>query len=226
MTNDNLADFIRDHREDFDGDDPAPNLWGRISTSLGDNGDDPDPLERFVAQNREAFDDVSPPPRIEQQLFAPALRVSHSKVGRGRRRLPLIMGIAASFLLLLSAAYFIGSRAGYQAGQYEQLANQIESIDPELAEAERYYQEEIAVQFTKVSQYNHDPQLRRDLDEIDQVTAEIRADLFEVPPSHRAELVNQLIETYRTKLDILLRIQQHINYDDPRPGFNLPTNES
>jgi len=41
-------------------------------------------------------------------------------------------------------------------------------------------------------------------------TEEIRANLLEVPVSQRAALVDQLIETYRTKLSILLRIQEHL----------------
>jgi flavin-binding protein dodecin len=52
--------------------------------------------------------------------------------------------------------------------------------------------------------------LVKDLEAIDEATAEIRASLLEVPVSQREALVQKLIETYRTKLDILLRIQQHL----------------
>lgn len=132
-----------------------------------------------------------------------------------------ILGIAASMLLLISAAFLIGSNYGYQNGSDEQMADALEQIDPDLAETESYYQEAIAVNFSKVSQVNHDPQLVKDLAAIDEATQEIRASLLEVPVSQRADLVEKLIETYRTKLDILLRIQQHL----PIPSSSTTTQQ-
>jgi hypothetical protein len=46
-----------------------------------------------------------------------------------------------------------------------------------------------------------------------------------VPVSQRATLVDQLIETYRTKLDILLRIQEHLPSSAPSSTTQQPNNE-
>ena len=244
MENDKLKDYIQDHREDFDDEAPAPDLWDRISDELEAEDEDEhagQPLSDFVLNNRDAFDDATPPPRLETAIFAeldalpetgaprqqarlralpgnqvPAsgdqpqgLRAVHSR----RRKLFSTLAIAAGIALLIGFAYTIGSQAGYNAAvsSEAQIAAEIEQIDPELAETERYFQREIAAQFTAVSQINDDPQLERDLAEIDRATAELRAELVEVPVSQRPLLVNELIETYQTKLNILIRIQQQLN---------------
>ena len=69
-------------------------------------------------------------------------------------------------------------------------------------------------------------QLRQDLQEIDQATKEIREDLLTVPASQRHVLINQLIATYRTKLDILLRIQQHFPNPNATGTGQVPVNSN
>lgn len=231
MPTDQLEDFILNNREDFDTEIPSDNLWDRIETSISGGNDDDDPLEKFILDNREAFDDTTPPPRLEGRVFAtlneqavpagasPAAPLS---VAHRRRRIGSILGIAATLLLLLAAAFTIGSNRGYEAAERDQVALELERIDPDMAAAEKYYRGEIDAQFTKVSQTSDDQQLIQDLAAIDEATQEIRASLLEVPVSQRAGLVNKLIATYRTKLDILMKVQQHL----PSPGADAPTTQT
>ncbi|MEM9259421.1 MAG: hypothetical protein AAGA62_07220 [Bacteroidota bacterium] len=215
MPTDKLEDFILRNRESFDDEAPAAGLWDKIESAIDQHEEDSDPLETFIATHRDDFDNSTPPPRLEGRVFAalganaggtpmPPLRVSH------RRRILPILGIAASMLLLIAAAFTLGSNRGYAAAEQDLVAAEIERINPELVEAEDYYREEIATQYAKVTQVSNDPQLVEDLAAIDQATQEIRASLLEVPVSQRADLVDKLIETYRTKLDILLKIQQQL----------------
>ena len=230
MPHDKLDQFVRRNRADFDGETPPAGLWDRIEAAISDEADASatDPLEGFIAKNREAFDSETPPPRLEEAILgAPALQ---RKTARRRRILSYALGIAASMLLLFTTYHF-GTRSGYAAGQEEQrIAQGLHELNPELAEAEAFYQQRISSEFAKVSQVNDDPQLRRDLDNIDSVTAELRTQLLEVPASQRHVLVNQLISTYRTKLDILLRIQQHFTNPNlpgtTAPAANTNVNES
>ncbi|NJB85901.1 hypothetical protein GGR26_001669 [Lewinella marina] len=236
MNHDQLERFIRENRGDFDGDTPPAGLWNRIQTSLtndgGGDGERQDPLAEFIVKNREAFETATPPPRLAEALFAPAaasVKTLQRRPRRRRRFLGYLMAVAASFLLLF-LAYTFGTRTGYRAGQEMQVAEQLEAMNPELAEAERFYRQRIASEFTKVSQLNDDPQLRHDLQQIDEATEQLRRELLEVPVSQRHVLVNQLIATYRTKLDILLRIQQHFPNPnapaEPASTTNIPSHES
>lgn len=219
MPTDQLEDFILNNRENFDTEMPADNLWDRIETSISGGNDDDDPLEKFILENRAAFDDTTPPPRLEGRVFATlneqvvplgATPAAPLSVVHRRRRIGSILGIAATLLLLLAAAFTIGSNRGYEAAERDQVALELERIDPDMAAAEEYYRNEINAQFTKVSQASDDQQLIQDLAAIDEATLEIRTSLLEVPVSQRAGLVNKLIATYRTKLDILMKVQKHL----------------
>ncbi|MFT7120511.1 MAG: hypothetical protein ACJAZ9_000685 [Neolewinella sp.] len=218
MSTDKLEDFILNNREEFDDEAPADNLWSKIETAIMENDDDNDPLENFVLDNRDAFDDTTPPPRLEVRIFASmdeavetatAIPMAPLSIVHRRKRFTSIMGIAATLLLLLAAAFTLGNNQGYNKAERDLVALELERIDPEMADAEEYYRSEIKAQFTKVEQVNEDPQLFLDLKNIDDATLEIREALLEVPVSQRPDLVNKLIETYRTKLDILLKVQQH-----------------
>lgn len=234
MPIDKLEDFILNHREDFDEETPPDSLWSRIETTITSGDDDNDPLESFILENRDGFDDTTPPPRLEGRVFAalnaeadqlgatpaPPLRVAHR-----RRRIGSIMGIAATLLLLLAAAFTLGNRRGYNAAERDLVALELERIDPDMAAAEEYYRSEINAQFTRVTSASDDPQLIQDLDAIDEASLEIRSSLLEVPLSQRPDLVNKLIETYRTKLDILLKVQQHLPSGARASTTQTETNE-
>ncbi|MEM9928856.1 MAG: hypothetical protein AAF840_03465 [Bacteroidota bacterium] len=229
---DSLEAFVSEQRDAFDDEQVPLGVWGRIEATLETSDDDNDPLEVFIANNREAFDDSTPPPRLEGRVFAAltpaagATPMPPLRAVRGRRL--KMFGMAAAVLLLIAASFTIGNKIGYDTAEEDQLATQLRQISPELAEAEDYYRGEIAAQFTKVEMVNDDPQLLNDLAAMDAATEEIRAALLEVPVSQRAALVDRLIETYRTKLDILLRIQQHIPKDATAPNSTTQqnTNES
>jgi hypothetical protein len=225
MSTDKLEDFILDNRASFDDETPSESVWSKIESAIGTSGDDDDdPLEAFVATNRDAFDDSTPPPRIEGLVFSaiaetkeisgatsmPPLRAILGQRGQRMR----ILGVAAAMLLLITAAFTIGTQNGYRNAEEDQIATELRQISPELVETENYYRGEIAAQATKVKLVNNDPQLQKDLAAIDDATEEIRASLLEVPVSQRATLIDRLIETYRTKLDILVRIQTHLPSND------------
>lgn len=220
MSNDKLEDFILTHREAFDQEEPHEALWDRIATAISTEDEQPDPLEDFVRLHREDFDTETPPPRLSDDIFAalPAVVPADTIRARTRQRWLPRIGVAAAMLLLLTAAFLLGNHQGYQTAEDDLVARELYRIDPELADAEKFYQQEIGQQLQQVVATNHDPRLLEDLAAIDEATREIRHSLLEVPVSQRPGLVNELIETYRTKLNILLRIQQHIP-----PGASVPT---
>ena len=209
-----LRDFVLSNREAFDDATPPPRLADAVFAQL-----DAEEASTVGAERRGATLRTLPgnqaPLRTEQP---PQLRLAHSR----RRKLFSALAIAAGIALLIGFAYTLGNQVGYNTAvsSEAQIAAELEKIDPELVETERYFQREIAAQFTAVSQLNDDPQLKRDLAEMDRATAELRAELVEVPVSQRPLLVNELIETYQTKLHILIRIQQQLNPsgEAPRPS--------
>ena len=227
MHDDKLANFIRGAREAFEGEEPPTDLWGSIEQQLPDEDEEVDSLEEFIRINREAFDTATPPPRLAGELFGNAALPSTAPAAAppgplravfvNRNRMARLLAIAASVAIVFFSAYWIGNRAGYALGKEDAIAAEMRRIDPGAVEAERYYRDEIATQFRRVSQLNDDPQLKRDLADIDQATQELRESLLSVPPAERPRLVGQLIETYQIKLDILLRIEEQISRHSDAP---------
>ena len=225
----NLEDFIRNQRDAFNDVTPPTDLWDSIEDQLEEEDEEEqDPVGEFIGKHRGAFDTETPPPRLEEAVFAqldelgtpsPLLPRAPARKKTSIRSLIRVLAIAASVALVISVAYGVGSRAGYATGQEDAIAAEMQRINPDVLETEAYYRREIATQFRTVSTLNDDPQLRKDLAEIDRATEEIRESLLDVPPSQRPELVAQLIQNYQLKLDILLRIQEQI------PASRLPQPE-
>ena len=236
MNPDNLHHFIQDHQADFDSEAPPAGLWDRIEGAIdADDGadTDSDPLREFIVAHRENFDDATP-----------AAAHGRTPIHRTRapRRRPLAAGCLPSEARVCPGCCRLGTTAGYglplrkpggyRSGQDEQLAHQLENIDPELAETERFYTNKksppsLLKSVRSMTTPNYGATCRTSTPP----PAQLRAELLEVPLSQRPVLINELIEAYRTKLDILLRIQQHFSNPNPpdgtpRRGANEYSNES
>lgn len=166
-----------------------------------------DPLEDFVRHNRDAFDTEHPGlgtwSQIEKRMDRqPRLRAMSS--GRNFR----YWRIAAAIALLLIAGG-IGRELGMQAMQEQQTA-MLQQAAPDFDETEAFYQETIARTKARLTGYQVDPVLEADLEQIDQAMADLREELAAAPPAERRTLVENLINQYRLKLNLLERILQRL----------------
>jgi hypothetical protein len=166
-----------------------------------------DPLEDFVRHNRDAFDTEHPGlgtwSQIEKRLDRqPQLRALSS--GRHFR----YWRIAAAIALLLIAGG-IGRELGIRAVQEQQVA-MLEQTAPDFEETEAFYQDNIAQAKARLMGYQVDPILEADLEQIDEAMAELRQELAGAPPAERRTLVENLINQYRLKLNLLERILQRL----------------
>lgn len=166
-----------------------------------------DPLEEFVHQNREDFDTEHPGlgvwsaigKELDQQ---PRLRSIQS--GRHFQ----YWRIAAAIALLLIAGG-IGRELGVRAIQEQQTA-MLEQAAPDFDETEAFYQATIAQTKARLTGYEVDPVLESDLEQLDQAMAELREELADAPPAERRTIVENLINNYRLKLNLLERILQRL----------------
>lgn len=166
-----------------------------------------DPLEDFVQRNREAFDKEHPGlgtwKNIERELDRqPRLRALSSSRGFRYWR------IAAALALLLVAGG-IGRELGLRSIQERQTA-MLERAAPDFDETEAFYQETIANTKARLAGYRVDPVLEADLEQLDAAMAELREELAKAPPAERRTLVENLINNYRLKLNLLERILQRL----------------
>ena len=157
-----------------------------------------DNLEQFVRTNSAQFDQAVPDAalwsKIEQHL--PKKEVKRFTIRR-------FLSMAASVLLLLG----IGIAIGLQLAPKPEVG--LATIAPEYAEVEQYYINKVNYKLAQVANYHADPFLEKDLAELDDWLLQLQKDLQEVPAGKKEEIINAIINNYKTKLRILETLIEH-----------------
>lgn len=178
-------------------------------------------LEKFILDNRSAFDDARPGLKLwaaiekeldEEEQASPQLRFSR----------PWYQ-IAAAVLVLLTVGGVGGAYLNQQA-QQPTAQSMIEEVAPEFAEMEQYYNQRIQENYARLTTYTQDPEVDADLQQLDRAMVELREDLTNAPIGQEEMIVQQLIDSYRLKLQILEHILERIENADNR--ITTPDNSS
>jgi len=162
-----------------------------------------DPLEKFILQNRESFDDQTPSLKVWAGI-------ERAISGARRRRLAWVrtLAVAASVLVLLLAGGFMGAYINSNYAQPQ--ASALETVDPEFGEMERYYQREIQSKLQQLASYDQAQSVRQDVAQLDEAMSELKQELRDAPEGREEEIVQNLIQNYRAKLLILERVLERI----------------
>ncbi len=185
MSTNQLEDFIRDNRPDFDDERPGLGLWNRIEQDLENH-------RRTVGGGAGG-----PAPM-------------HSLNQRKRPR-KVWLRLAAAVVLLLVAGGFLGREIGLRTTAQQREANLIESIAPDYFEMATYYEQEINQKYAALtSNRPADDKISEDLAAVDRAMKELREELPEAPREDQARIISELVNSYRIKLDILERILRRL----------------
>ncbi len=181
-------------------------------------------LEQFIQDNRDAFDDARPSLKlwaaIEKDLEGEEAPAANIHPLRSRR--PWYQ-IAASVVILLSVGAFGGAYLTKQSNQ-PTAQDLIEQVAPEFGEMEVYYNQRIEENYARLTTYTQDPEIDADLAQVDQAMQELRQELENAPPGREEQIVQQLIDSYRLKLEILERILEQIEANNN--NITTPDNNS
>lgn len=177
-----------------------------------------DRLEEFIAAHREEFDHAVPSLKVWARL-------DKALDQQPRRRIHLwrTLQIAASVLVLLT----VGGIGGlYLARQGQPVAAQtVAAIAPELAEAERYYNEQFNEKYKLLASYPHDKELETDLTQIDQAMNELKNELLNVPKGSEEEVIRNLVQSYQLKLQILEQVLDRLQAVQSKKQAKTKDNE-
>jgi len=170
-------------------------------------------LEKFILENRADFDQEVPPLKvwahIDRELDAKKpVRIVWMKYVR----------VAAAAAVLIAVSCYIG----FQAGSQVETAQALSDFSPEHAEMERYFNEKINEKMAKLVSYQQDEHVRPDLQELDLVYDELKAELKEAPMGGEQKVIEAMINNYQTKLDILEHVLEKVNTTEET---NLKTEE-
>jgi hypothetical protein len=163
-----------------------------------------DHLEKFISENREAFDTEIPNLKLWAEIEKQVNPPSYNKIVR----MNWVRNIAAAIALLV-----IGAGVGITLNEKREVIvanSQMEQVVPEFKEAEQFYNQQVQDKLTKLANYNPDPTVTMDLQQIDAVQQELKAELEKAPSSTREEIIERMIENYKIKLGILERVLEHI----------------
>lgn len=156
-----------------------------------------DHFEKFVKENRAAFDDKEAPDiwsKIERELpKKPAKRI----------KLTRILRQAAAVVILLII--------GGLGGQYLSSSNSNQMADNlEVQEMITFYNQKVSKRKAKLASYNLDPIVNVDIQQLDQVIAELEEELSTIPKGSEEKVINAIIQNYQTKVALLERILERI----------------
>jgi hypothetical protein len=179
------------------------------------------PLEDFIRANRDAFDNAEPPPalfaKISEQLppASPSLPLRSFRFG-------LRHAAAAAALVVLAFA----AGMGMATWQNQKMLAEVTRIQPDFAEAEQYYRIQISqrIRQLKATPGNHQPVLN-DIRQLDQLMGELRRELAQAPAAAEEQIVANLIQTYKIKIDILEKVLDRRSAQ-PQPFNKINTHDT
>ncbi len=158
-------------------------------------------LEQFIDDNRDAFDHATP----NLKVWADVSKALDAQRPQAKRVMMWSKArIAAAVVALVAVGALFGSYLTRVNDQ--EAAATAGLVSPELMEAEQYYNGEVQKRYSQLANYQYDKSVDQDLQQIDKIMAELRADLAEVPKGMEEQIVSNLIKSYQTKIRILERV--------------------
>lgn len=166
-----------------------------------------DHLEDFIRNNRSEFD-------IDEPSIQLWKGIEHQIPGRKPFRLWTSISVAASVLVLIVAAYFIGLSNAEPSLDKNLFASEDEF--EEFKEASEYYMTTIDYKMDQAKAMGVEDDVLEDLKQLDEVYNELREEMIISQTGDREVLINLMINNYKTKIDILERIIDKKNNNESK----------
>ena len=187
-----LKKFIHKNRNSFDDENPSNDLWIKIEKDLSQNQEN---LDDFIKKNKAAFSDKTPPTKlwenISSELNQNEFKVHTADVKKKQKQVPIsyLWRMAAAFLIVIVATLWIQFKLmSPNQSQYKLTENEeqpsLENINPELLEAEIYYEQVINLKKNEVAQYDLvsyglQDDFKYDIELLDSAYIEIKQEILE-----------------------------------------------
>ncbi|MCW5922431.1 MAG: hypothetical protein KIS77_08810 [Saprospiraceae bacterium] len=208
------------NRAAFDTAEPDKRVWTSLESYLNETENQaPDPLEYFIRENRDTFDqavpDLSVWANIEKQTPGKARII---RVGWHRSLLR-----AAAALALLVTGLSLGV---WYARSSEPPVMAMSQVSNEYAELEQYFQRDIEGKQRQLAKFagSQSAEVEQDLEQLDNIMAELQLELATVPEGNREQVVRAMIENYRAKAAILERVLERLEKSTKTKTLNSDSN--
>ena len=156
-------------------------------------------IKQFIQKNRAAFDSEKPPAFVWENV--------EKNLPRKRIHMYRILRIAAAVLLILGLGIVIGRFAG----QPSETELALSDISTEYAELENFYTQKINQKISLLKNQQLDERALSDIKELEQEFETLKREL-NTSNAQDEQIIQAMIENYRTKIDILERVLHRTNY--------------
>ena len=168
-------------------------------------------LEQFIQEHREDFDQEIPglnvwakiDQTLDQQEKHTAKRI---KLWKGLR-------VAAAVVVLM---VFSGLMGSYITQMHLGAPDSLAQLSPEYAEMEQFYQQQIQEKYAQLVDYQQEEVVKPDLEQLDTIMEELKSELVDAPQGSEEQIIENLIQSYQTKIDILSRVLERIQVSNPK----------
>ena len=162
-----------------------------------------DNLEKFIVDNREAFNDADPNPLMWLDIEKKLDKRKKSRVIKLYR----YAAVAASFILVLGMGMLIGLNLNQQSNT--DLLAENEQYQ-EFQQAEMYFQKQVNVKMDLLKEYPAGQEVEDDLSQLDAVYNEMKAELLSSPNKDNSAIIQAMIENYQIRINMLEKILNNI----------------
>jgi len=173
-----------------------------------------DNLEKFVLENREAFDDAVPGLKVWAGIDRHLEQRPNQRIVWMKR-----LRVAAAVALLLATGCAIGAHLANSANKAKSLAD----ISPEHAEMERYFKTQVQDKMAQLASYRQDAYVKPDIQELELIYEQLKTELQQAPQGAEPQIIQAMINNYQTKIDILEQVLEKVQTTIPT---NLKTEEN
>jgi hypothetical protein len=176
-----------------------------------------DKLESFITEHRAAFDMMEPDPRIWNRID------SDLRPKGGNTMVYWLLGVIA--VLVISISLMFGMQIG-QSKQSQPAYFASESQFDEFKETQDYYTTMVNYNLSQIKDPQQSEQVRNDLDQLDEIYLELKAELENSPNGDSEMIIGLMIQNYKNKIDILEKVltkSKDKNNDNNQNIFNDET---
>jgi len=179
-------------------------------------------LEKYIVDNREAFDCAVP----SLKVWAEIDKSLEQKSGKRVRMWKVLRVAAAAAILIVSGA--VGG--AYLNGNFDHNQGAIAQLAPEHADLEKFYTEQVEQKTKQLVSMKHVgyKRVEEDLKKLDDSFVELMQEYQKLPHGTGEMVIQAMLENYQAKLDILERVLEKVKNNNPNIELEneLPTQQN
>lgn len=164
-----------------------------------------DKLEKYINENKESFDSSFPSEALWDKIDK---RIDSNKKESNKQSklIWMITKMAAAFAVVLASGVVIG----YYINDNKSMTASHDPVFQDYIDVEKKYVKDINHKMNALSVHDVDPQVNRDLMQLDEVYEELKEELYQGQAINNDKIIEALLTTYQQKVEILEKVLSRV----------------